>query len=128
MSAPNSFSTHGEHQYRLPVVTEQMPPRMAALERASRTAGTEYVELEPFREAFARKQRHGLDVSTVARRMGVDRERVAVLLGVKHRAVKRRVLKSGEVVTYRDRQQRVTYDVGVKLCRALGGDPVDFNV
>jgi hypothetical protein len=125
MSAPKSFSTRGEHQYKLPVVTEQMPPRMATLERASRTTGdTEYVSLEPFREAWRRQQRLGATVGEVARRMGADRERVAVLLGAKRAPVKRQRMGDGTVRVYPGKlQQRVTYDVGVKLCRALEVDP-----
>ena len=56
------------------------------------------------------EERRALTVGEVARRMEVDRERVAVLLGSKQR------------------QQRVTYEVGVRLCRALNVDPYSVNV
>jgi hypothetical protein len=90
----------------------------------------EYVPLAPFREAFERLQeREGLTLGEVAGRMGVDRERVAVLVGTKGAPRKNKTLATGELRTYDCRaQQQASYDVAVRLCRALGLWPVDCGV
>jgi hypothetical protein len=77
----------------------------------------EYLPLAPFREeSWRRRQRAGLTVGEVARRMDADRERCAVLLGIRP-------------ATYGGRaQSRVSYAVGVRLCRALEVAPVDVGV
>jgi predicted DNA-binding protein (UPF0251 family) len=101
----------------------------------SKTTGSsrvavEYVPLAPFREAFERLQeREGLTLGEVAGRMGVDRERVAVLVGAKGAPRKAKTLATGELRTYDCRaQQQASYDVAVRLCRALGLWPVDCGV